>query len=182
MPTYSLRKKDFFSAKVDNEEQTLLKSAAYQKFNPNLLGLGDLLQPSVSRPAIAAVFDLQGFTVFCSQVDPEYSLPSFLRHFLNWLFGQIKEEMTDKIHADGVVLWSPLPFFVKFMGDGLLVLWDTSDWDLHSLRNIVISMRNICNSYPTQFLSNFKKSFSLTPAYSQVWYCQRDRVFDRKQK
>ena len=40
-----------------------------QSFSPRILELGDLSKPCNEIEAIAAIFDLSGFTRFCNQVD-----------------------------------------------------------------------------------------------------------------
>ena len=48
----------------------------------------------LSKPtdAVAAVFDLAGFTNFCHQIDPHLSVPHYLNEFLTWLMKQLREE------------------------------------------------------------------------------------------
>ena len=57
-----------------------------EKFNPPVLGLGNIDAPSREVEAIAAVFDLSRFTSFCNQVDPHLAVPQYLSRFLEWLF------------------------------------------------------------------------------------------------
>ena len=52
------------------------------KFNSSILGLGDIGLPSKELEAIAAVFDLAGFTKFCNQVDSHLAVPKYLSSFL----------------------------------------------------------------------------------------------------
>ncbi len=67
---------------------------------------------------------MEGFTEFCKQVDPQHTVPLFLNDFLNWLFDRIKKSiMMAKIETE-VALWAELPFFSKFIGDGVLFLWN----------------------------------------------------------
>src|SRR6185503_19067907 len=102
-------------------------SAAAERFDSSLLGLGDLDEASAATDAIAAVFDLEGFTNFCKQIEPQLSVPLFLSEFLSWLMEDVKNEMVNEVAPEGFSVFSPLPFFVKFMGDGILFLWDSSD-------------------------------------------------------
>ena len=124
---------------------------AFERFNPPILGLGELTTGAAATDAIAAVFDLSGFTNFCKQIEPHLSVPVFLNLFLDWLMNQIRAEMVYKEYAEGVLLLGPLPFFVKFMGDGLLVLWDVSRPDENARRNIVVTGREICLRYTRDF-------------------------------
>ena len=123
----------------------------------SLLGVGDLAQPATSTDAIAAVFDLEGFTNFCKQIEPQLSVPLFLSQFLSWLMDDVKNEMVKDIAPEGFNVWSPLPFFVKFMGDGILFLWDSSDMSEANRRNVVVSLHQVCDHYSSGFLSEIRK-------------------------
>ena len=61
----------------------LLPNEKTDGFNPSILGLGDISVPSREIEAIAAVFDLVGFTRFCNQVDPHLAVPTYLSRFLD---------------------------------------------------------------------------------------------------
>ncbi|MBD3347469.1 MAG: hypothetical protein GF401_20625 [Chitinivibrionales bacterium] len=140
------------------------------KFNVDLLNIGDLQAPSEPSEVLAVVFDLEGFTDFTRQVDPQLAIPNFISEFFSWLFTNIKECMIDK--QQGNVLWAELPFFSKFTGDGVLFLWKIDmkkiigiDSKLSSkklqdhlqrfLCNIVASLYNFCKRYPV-FLKSIK--------------------------
>lgn len=62
-----------------------------------------------------------------------------------------------------VVLWSHLPFFGKFLGDGVLLLWDVTDMTGEAKRNIVYSFDVICTDYERAFLQSLKKTVSKPP-------------------
>lgn len=157
MPTYIPEKTAYVVCEIDGRKRSLLSKTAYEAFGLSLLGLGDITKNSRSIDSIAAVFDLEGFTNFCKQIEPHLSVPLFLSEFLSWLLEEIKKEMTKEIYEDGALLWCPLPFLVKFMGDGLLVLWDVSNSSDGQRRNVVVSAREICRHYGSQFLSRIKK-------------------------
>ena len=53
----------------------MLSSEQFDRFNPDVLGLGDISSRSTQVEALAAIFDLSGFTNFCSQVDPHLAVP-----------------------------------------------------------------------------------------------------------
>ena len=72
-------KKSIKLVALDNEQ--------FDRFNPGVLGLGDIGAPSKQVDALAAVFDLEGFTSFCSHVDPHLAVPEYLSRFLDWLEG-----------------------------------------------------------------------------------------------
>jgi hypothetical protein len=135
------------------------------KFNPDVLGIGNIAAKSKQIDAIAAAFDLSGFTRFCSQVDPHLSLPRFLNSFLGWLFDEIKSELEIKAESeeDRLYLWTELPFFAKFTGDGVMFLWDAENMSTIRICNIVVSMDNICGSYHRKFVPGMKKHLSHVP-------------------
>jgi class 3 adenylate cyclase len=151
MSTFRVHDADYVIAEVDGRKRRLLTRDAFERFNPPILGLGELTTGAVATDAIAAVFDLGGFTNFCKQIEPHLSVPVFLNLFLDWLMNQIRAEMVYKEYPEGVLLLGPLPFFVKFMGDGLLVLWDVSRPDENARRNIVVTGREICLRYARDF-------------------------------
>jgi class 3 adenylate cyclase len=149
---------------ADGKKLKLLSQAAYDQFNSSLLGLGDIRTASKPTDAIAAIFDLEGFTTFSKQIEPHLSVPLFLNEFLEWLFAAIKSEMTERNYKEGARLYCELPFFVKFMGDGLLILWDASN-STGSVdhENIVISASEICDRYVDQFLPTIRRKVSSPP-------------------
>jgi class 3 adenylate cyclase len=142
-------------------------------FDVRLLNLGDIQAPSKPLDLLAVMFDLEGFTDFTRQVDPQLTVPKFLSDFLEWLFEAIKkaliiEEATAKINKLGArgksILWAELPFFSKFMGDGVLFLWridldeiigiepdrpsDKLQYEIQEfLCNIIASLYDVCNEY-----------------------------------
>jgi class 3 adenylate cyclase len=151
MRTFSVTNGDFTRVEIDGQTRRLLTREAFDRFNPSLLGLGKLTSEAVATDSIAAMFDLDGFTTFCKQIEPHLSVPVFLSAFLEWLMDQIKMEMTHEEFPEGIALWGPLPFFVKFMGDGLLVLWDVTRSDDNARRNIIVTAREICLRYQREF-------------------------------
>lgn len=151
------------TVEIDGKQVSVLRTEKFNQFDSSLLDLGNISKKSVPTDAIAAVFDLEGFTRFCNQIDPQHSLPLFLTEFLNWLFTSLKSEMVNKTHEDGVLLYSPLPFYTKFMGDGLLVIWDVGDLSDHFMRNIILSCELICNAYSTSFYKKISGRVSYPP-------------------
>lgn len=140
-----------------------LVPADFAKFNPSVLGLGDIGQEGKYRQALSASFDLEGFTEFCNQIDPHLVLPDFLKSFLEWLFGQVAKEFTYQKDNTLVYVWCRLPFFSKFMGDGILFLWDTSALAYEGLGNVVVSLHEVCRNYVATFLPEIKKQVSKAP-------------------
>lgn len=141
----------------------LYPEAELERFSPAVLGLGDVGARSRQIGVIAAVFDLSGFTNFCSQVDPHLSLPRFLKEFLNWLFESIKSQFEEKRFSQGILLYANLPFFAKFMGDGVLFLWDAENMTMKKICNVMVSLSNICDQYRSVFLPKIRKHLSDVP-------------------
>lgn len=132
------------------------------KFNTSLLNIGDLKSPSKDIEVISVIFDLEGFTNFTKQVDPQLTIPNFVSDFFIWLFDRIEFNIKDQDQEN--TLWAELPFFSKFMGDGALFLWKIDldkivriDKKLSSeeleeqlqtfICNIIATMYDICNDY-----------------------------------
>ncbi|MGB5924888.1 MAG: hypothetical protein WBH01_02195 [Dehalococcoidia bacterium] len=137
--------------------------AALEGFNPKVLGLGNIGQRSRRTDVIAAVFDLAGFTGFCSQVDPHLILPRFLKEFLDWLFGDIKSEFEERRFGEKVLLYSDLPFFAKFTGDGVVFLWDTANMDMRKVCNVLVIAEHIWDNYSKAFAPKAKRYLSQVP-------------------
>lgn len=149
--------------KGKEREIELLDTKEFDKFNPEVLGLGDISLPSTREEAIAAVFDLSGFTKFCSQPDPQLLVPPYLSRFLDWLFDEIKTEFVRKSYEGGKQLWANLPFLAKFLGDGVLFLWDTTNMNGYELCNVIVSLRNICLDYKKIFYPGKKRAIGSPP-------------------
>ena len=164
MSTYNVNDSDYVIATVDNTRRRLLTKEAFERFNSPILGLGELTNGGIATDAIAAVFDLSGFTNFCKQIEPQLSVPVFLKLFLDWLMKQIRSEMVFEEYDEGVLLLGPLPFFVKFLGDGVLVLWNVSRPDENARRNIIVTGREICLRYSQEFFPHIESIVSEPPA------------------
>jgi len=164
MATYRTGPNEFVWGKIKGLQYRVLLPEAFDRFNAEILGLGDLTKPSKSVDAIAAVFDLSGFTNFCKQIEPHLSVPAFLNDFLNWMMTRLKYEMKKGNHKKGVALWNPLPFLIKFLGDGLLVLWDSSEMGDVERRNVIISAGEICSTYKKEFLPSVRRKYVDPPS------------------
>lgn len=130
--------------------------------------MGDLSANAEEAEAVCAVFDLQGFTNFCRQVDPHLAIPEFMSTFLDWLFASIRkhwiaDEPDGATLVDGVVTWTELPFFAKFMGDGVIFLWDTGGLSQVEICNIASLMMTICDDYRAEFLPKSRTRVALPP-------------------
>ncbi len=166
------------TVKVNGKEKRikLLGNKKFGEFNAGLLGLGDISSRSTQVEAIASIFDLSGFTNFCSNVDPHLSVPEYLSRFLEWLFEEIKKEFVEESYEEGKKLWADLPFLAKFLGDGVLFLWDTEDMSEVAIRNVVISLDNICDHYVEIFHPRIKKEVVEPPNMLRCGIA-RGRVF-----
>lgn len=134
------------------EEIFIVPKENFDSFSEDILGLGKIDTKSNQIDALSVMFDLEGFTNFCKQIDPQLAVPDFLSKFLKWIFSQIKLELIDKTHTEGYETYASLPFLSKFMGDGLLFLWDTSELSDGEIADIVVSMDLICLKYKTEFV------------------------------
>lgn len=153
----------------DGKVRWTLSQADFSRFNAGLLGLGRVSQQAEVINAVAVIFDLEGFTSFCNQIDPQLVVPEYLSGFLDWLFKAVADECRQKSSGDLVPFWAPLPFFGKFLGDGVLFLWDTAlILGPYSIGNIALSLVNICKSYETVFVNNAATSYTNLPPRLRV--------------
>ena len=152
-------KREIRTVKIGGKEKkvALLDNKKFNGFNPEILGLGDISLRSTQTEAIAAVFDLSGFTKFCGQVDPHLTVPEYLSRFLDWLFEDIRKGFVKKTHKEGKELWADLPFLAKFLGDGVLFLWDTEEMSPIAISNIVVTLYEMCRDYVADFYPRIKK-------------------------
>jgi hypothetical protein len=160
----SILKLPYFNSKYGKNNFDTLHLTDFNRFNQKVLGLGDITKEGKYQEALAAVFDLQGFTSFCNQIEPHLVIPEFLNLFLSWLFHEVSSEFTKATKKGRVFVWCRLPFFAKYLGDGVLFLWDTNGFELTKYGNIVLSLNNICTSYSNDFLPTAKKTVSKAPS------------------
>ncbi len=102
-------KTSYDSILINNQPTSIVKRDLYDRFNENILGLGEIENKSHPMNAICAIFDLEGFT----------------SDFLKWIFDQIKKELTDTKHEEGYQVYAAFPFLAKYLGDGLLFFYGT---------------------------------------------------------
>lgn len=129
----------------------MLNSDIIRRFNPSMLELGDISTPCQEKEAIAAIFDLTGFTSFCNQVDSYLAIPRFLNDFLDWFFGSIRKRLTEVNDGNSSSFWAELPILVKFLGDGLLVLWNARRMTEGQICRIAATLYEICCAYRNEF-------------------------------
>jgi class 3 adenylate cyclase len=129
----------------------LLNDDIARRFNPHMLELGDISAPCQEKEAVAAVFDLTGFTSFCNQVDAYLAIPRFLNDFLEWFFAGIREALTEENDGTRSTFWAELPVLVKFLGDGLLVLWEAHRMTEEQICRLAATLYYVCYSYRQDF-------------------------------
>jgi class 3 adenylate cyclase len=161
MGKFIVRREDVIPNQGEGEHVGIIKKEVLDRFDPSVLGLGDISLKSTPVDAVAAIFDLQGFTRFCSQSDPQLIVPKFLDFFLKWLFDKLRETEIEKELAEGYKIYSRPPFFSKFLGDGILFLWNTES-ELE-INNIVSGCQRVSMHYPGQFLFSVKGKFRYQP-------------------
>ena len=137
----------------------------FQQFNESILGLGDLSLRGNYTHALAAFLDLEGFTDFANQVDSHLVIPEFLNRYLPWLFAKTAEFFTEGKSEDRVRIWGSLPFYAKFLGDGVMFLWDTEySGGESSIRNIVRKLLSLTRAYKKDFLKTIGTHVSKPPS------------------
>jgi len=142
-----------------------LSHSEFQSFNESILGLGDISRRGKYTQALAVFLDLEGFTDFGNQVDFHLVIPEFMKAYFAWLFSSISEMFKEGESEDRIRIWGSLPFYAKFLGDGLLFLWDTEFSGGESgILNIVQNIFMLTDSYKTKLLPNLKKNVSKPPS------------------
>ena len=142
-----------------------LSEKEFNSFNSSCLGIGDISHEGKYSQTLAVFYDLEGFTAFCNQIDSHLVIPEFLDQFINWLFRCLADRLKEG-QADGrVTLWAPLPFFSKFLGDGVLLLWDTDElsFDKGALFNILSKLHITAKKYESEFLPKIQKHVANPP-------------------
>lgn len=152
-----------YKQKSPDADRYWVRRSFFDNFHQGFIGLSDLAKRKKTFEGLAVILDLQGFTPFCDQRDPQHEVPRFLDRFLKWLFQKIRQELLETEDGDDVVLWSHLPIFGKFLGDGVLLIWDVTDVSLESRRNIVQAFDIICSDYVDVFLEKNIKEFTRPP-------------------
>ena len=147
----------------DGDKIVVVGKEHFDSFNVNSLGLGNIDSKSQSFESIVVIFDLNGFTNFCNQTESHLQIPEFLGLFLDWMFRQIKEETTFSTYEHGYGIYSKLPFFCKFMGDGVMFIWNTEGMSDVEICNIITIASDICKKYSTEFLKTIAELITSPP-------------------
>jgi len=150
--------------KSEAPDRYWVRKSIFDSFGAGIIGLADINKQKKTFEGLAVILDLEGFTAFCDQTDPHHEVPQFLGRFIQWLFRRIKQELLDGKDGDEVVLSSHLPMFGKFLGDGVLLLWDVSEVSSEGRKNIVRAFDVIVNDYLRDFLRNNRKDFTRPPS------------------
>ena len=156
-------KTESITIKEKEEEISIVDKVNFESFNEDILGLGSIGTESRQVNAISVIFDLEGFTNFCKQIDPQLAVPEYLSEFLKWIFIEVKKELIEETYEKGYKTYANLPFLSKFLGDGILFLWDTHEMDDIEIRNVVVSMYEICKKYTTDFFPKISKNIISPP-------------------
>ena len=165
MAKFEIVSTDYTNVKVDDRKNIrIIKKDKFDSFNESVLGLGDINTKSNQINALSVIFDLEGFTNFCRQIDPQLAVPEYLNEFLSWLFSQIRIELINKTFPEGYQTYSELPFLAKYLGDGVLFLWDVSSLSDTQILNIVVSMKEICKNYTKKFLPTITNGIVSPPS------------------
>jgi hypothetical protein len=77
MSIFKTRTVDFIKIKENEDIIPILKKKIFDSFNENVLGLGNIGIESETYKVICAIFDLEGFTNFCKQINPQLCVPVF---------------------------------------------------------------------------------------------------------
>jgi class 3 adenylate cyclase len=141
----------------------VIANESVSRFNPSILNLGEINTPSKEEEAIAATFDLTGFTNFCTQADAYLAIPRFLNDFLNWFFTHIAQSLTVENDGFHSMFWADLPVMVKFLGDGLLVLWNARTMSEGQICRLVGTLYTVCHAYRTDFYPNMQMTINKPP-------------------
>ncbi|MGG1515003.1 hypothetical protein ABE504_06295 [Paenibacillus oryzisoli] len=150
-----------------NTKAVVVSNEDFSTFNSDLLNLGNLNTGGKRVEGISAVFDLDGFTNFCNQMEPHLVVPRFLKEFLSWILKKIAQThlivKRENTFEGKKALYSRLPIFCKFLGDGLLMIWDTDDMSEIEMGNVVCILKDVAESYANDFLPFINKKFVNVP-------------------
>ncbi len=145
-------------------EHNMLTIAESRRFNRSLLGLGQGDVQSEQFDALSALFDLEKFTSFSTQVDPHLVIPDFLETFFDWLFNRLREELTVRRNKQYVTLQGAFPVLSKFTGDGVLFVWDLRHfYEQHAIGHTIHAMNSLCKEYSKKLLPKLSKRYNNPP-------------------
>jgi hypothetical protein len=143
---------------------TVSDNQAITRFNPSILNLGDISLPCREKEAVAAVLDLTGFTTFCSQVDSYLAIPRFLKDFLDWFFNSIRDGLSEEMFDGRKAFWADFPVLIKFLGDGVLLVWDTQKMTEDDICRLVTMLYGLCRHYRQVFYPQVSRVVNKPPS------------------
>lgn len=106
-----------------------LPVAQLESFRANWYQLNGVSKTRRNLTALCAVVDLEGFTDFCVAAQST-DMRNFIKYFTDWFIDSLCAEMVEYPAEDGDEyegMYCRLPIFVKFLGDGFLLAWDTDE-------------------------------------------------------
>lgn len=157
------RPKDIMQLQTEEGLREGIRKTKLDKYDPTVLGLGDITLESKRIDALCAILDLSGFTAFCKQIDPRFTIPTFLNAFLEWFFATLRKSCIAEEKKDVYFTYSDPPFLTKFLGDGLLLIWDLQNVEDISRCNMVSVLFDLCKQYGDQFYPKIVKEVSDAP-------------------
>lgn len=101
---------------------------------------------------IVAIFDVSGFTEFFNSIHINKNIvtTSFINGLLYWFHYRFEKYYTFR------------PVFSKFLGDGILMIWEPGHQEMH--KREVISLMNLCwdmvasdDSFESEYIPEFKR-------------------------
>jgi hypothetical protein len=150
----------------NNTSNSFIKIDDFMRFDIPVLGVGDISKEGKKIDVVCAILDLEGFTKFCNQSEPQIVIPEFLSIYLSWFMKKFRDIFVVKElkNTKEMKLYGALPFFIKFLGDGLLMLWALKhcggQW---GIGNIINNLYNVTEAYTSDFLVNKGKEFVNCP-------------------
>lgn len=164
MGRFRITKKDYVKIVKGKKTIELLKKARLHAFNSKVLGLDGIKKKATSVKALVAIFDLSGFTNFCNQKDPDLVVPEYIDLFLDWLFKEVRNMSIDdeSEYDEGYETFYEPPFFQKFLGDGVLFIWDVENENGETKCNIITALNDVCDNYQ-KFLDEIDSKITKAP-------------------
>jgi class 3 adenylate cyclase len=157
----------------------IISASVFNDFSHSLLGIGDLNIPSKRVNALVAILDLQDFTAFSQQEDPELAVQPFLNELVVWFFKKLKELALIEQKNQLVYCHIPLPIYAKFLGDGFMLIWDLNlesiqqkcketghNWEIETQRyigNILNILFDIKNLYKNELAKKLRLEYRKVP-------------------
>jgi len=103
------------------------------------------------RHAIAASFDMSGFSKFCQRHDAHAYLNRYLSHLFEAFDDAFEDGWRDFWKDTDELIQVPRPDFVKYTGDGAILLWVRNSGDEFSnefCTSVVAALRNFQQQLP----------------------------------